>query len=246
MFNLFKKNKITFICSQEAFINAWPPIYSKDVQRPFLKKCNEEYREHQLKQEKNISCPFQKHRNTSKCDGIRDMISCGYLIRLHRDIRISTNGDGVSYKYEVLPTPIDDDQIVSHFQKYQYSDFINTPENALKNVLKINTPWLIGSTDYCFIQTHPSFFGEHRFTVIEGIIDPMKSRQINVIMFWNILEGTEILRAGTPLSQLIPIHRKFLPKLEIISDKNNLAQKIYNREIMKNSTNVYIQNELIL
>jgi hypothetical protein len=240
MFNFFKKNEVTFICSQEPFINAWPPVYSKDLQRPFLKECNREYKENQLKKEKDLSCPFQKHRNTSKCDGIRDMISCGYLIRLHRDIRISTNGDGISYIWNILPTPIDDNQMVTYFQKNQYSDFINTPENALKTLLKINTPWLIGSTDYCFIQTHPSFFGEHRFTVVEGIIDPLKNRQINVIMFWNILEGTEILRAGTPISQLIPIHRKFLPKLKIESDKSNLTQKIYDRETLKNSTNAHI------
>jgi hypothetical protein len=240
MFNFFKRKEVSFICSQEAFINAWPPVYSKDIQRPFLKKCKEEYQQHQIRQEKNVSCPFQKHRNTAKCDGIRDMISCGYLIRLHRDIRISTTGDGTSYISELLPTPVDDNNMVSHFKKYQYSDFINTPENALKTVLKINTPWMIGSTDYCFIQTHPSFFGEHRFTVIEGVIDPLKSRQINVIMFWNVLEGTEILRAGTPISQLIPIHRKFLPKLKIESDKNNLTREVYNREVLKNSTNNHI------
>jgi hypothetical protein len=242
MFNLFKKNKITFVCHQEPFMDSWPPTYSKDVSRPFLKKCHKDYQENQLRHEKNPTCPFKKHRNTARCDGIRDMISAGYLIRLHRDIRISTNGDGESYKFEILKCPTEPNrEDLSGFSKNQYADFINIPENTLKTVLKINTPWLIETRDYCFIQTHPSYFGEHRFTVVEGILDPLKNRQINIILFWHILDGTEILRAGTPIAQLIPIERKFLPKLELKLDKKNLMKESDNIYIAKNSTNTHIK-----
>lgn len=242
MINLFKKNKITFVCHQEPFLNAWPPIYSKDVQRPFLKKAHKAYQEDQLKHEKDITCPFIKHRNTARCDGIRDMISSGYLIRLHRDIRISTNGDGESYKFDILKSVTEPNrEDLSGFNKGQYADFIDIPENTLKTVLKINTPWLIDTTDYCFIQTHPSYFGENRFTVVEGILDPLKNRQINIIFFWHILDGTEILRAGTPIAQLIPIHRKFLPKLELKLDEKNLIKESDNIQIAKNSTNSHIK-----
>ena len=242
MFNFFKKNKITFLCYQEPFLNSWPPIYSKDVPRPFLKKCYKDYKENQLKHEKDRTCPFKKHRNTARCDGIRDMISAGYLIRLHRDIRISTNGDGETYQFEILKSPKEPDtQDLSGFLKSQYADVINIPENTLKTVLKINTPWIIETKDYCFIQTHPSYFGEHRFTVVEGILDPLKSRQINIILFWHILDGTEILRAGTPIAQLIPIERKFLPKLELKLDKKNLMKESDNIDIARNSTNAHIK-----
>jgi hypothetical protein len=242
MFNFFKKNKITFVCHEKPFVNSWPPTYSKDISRPFLKKCHKDYQDNQLKHEKDPSCPFKKHRNTARCDGIRDMISAGYLIRLHRDIRISTNGDGETYQFEILTSGIESKkEVLAGFSKNQYADFINIPENTLKTVLKINTPWLIETTDYCFLQTHPSYFGEHRFTVVEGILDPLKSRQINIILFWHILDGTEILRAGTPIAQLIPIHRKFLPKLELKLDKKNLIQESDNIQIAKNSTNARIQ-----
>jgi hypothetical protein len=238
MFNFFKKNKITFLCYQEPFINSWPPIYSKDLPRPFLKECHKEYQNNQLKDEKNPSCPFKKHRNTARCDGIRDMISLGYIIRLHRDIRITTNGDGESYQWEVLRSEGEQyTEDVSGFARHQFADFIKIPENALKTVLKINTPWLIDSSDHCFIQTHPSYFGEHRFTVLEGVIDTKKTREINIIMFWHILDGTEILRAGTPIAQLIPIQRKFLPTLEVKIDDKNLRKRITNLSIAKNSTN---------
>jgi hypothetical protein len=241
MFNFFKKDKITFLCHQEPFLNAWPPIYSKDVQRPFLKKAHKGYQDYKTKYEKDITCPFVKHRSTARCDGIRQMISHGYLIRLHRDIRITTNGDGVSYQYEILTSSAEPQrEEIAGFSKNQYADFIDLPQNSLKTVLKINTPWLVETNDYCFIQTHPSYFGENRFTVLEAVLDPLASREINIIFFWHILEGTEILRAGTPIAQLIPIHRKFLPKLELKLDTKGVAKKLRYRQILRDSTNMNI------
>lgn len=237
MFNILKKDKVTFACTQSYFTKVWPPVYSKDLQRPFLKKCNEEYKRY-INELKQTKCPFGKARNTARCNGIIDMISTGYIIRLHRDIRITTYGDGEKFFWEKITCDLEPQTTpeVGWFAKDQYADHLNMPPNTLKSVLKINTPWVLYSDDYCFIQTHPSFFGEHRFTVVEGVLDPLKSREINVIMFWHVLDGVETLEAGTPLCQLIPIKRKDLPKLEIVEDYKNMRKNITDFLIVKNST----------
>jgi hypothetical protein len=235
MFNFFKKDKVRILCIDEAFVNAWPPIYSKDLKRDFLSKANEYYKK-DIKREKDPTCPFAKIRNTAKCPGIRDIVNAGYIIRLHKDIRIITNGDGTTLKCETL-IDSSDKKDFGFFNQDQYANFVKTSENSVKTVLKINTPWIFDHKEYCFLQTQPSFFGECRFTVIEGILDPLNSREINIIMFWNVLDGVEILRAGTPISQLIPIKRKFLPKLEIEYDHKNLRQKLINYGTFNNSVN---------
>jgi hypothetical protein len=235
MFNFFKKDKVRILSIDEAVLHAWPPIYARDLKRDFLSKANEYYKK-DIKREKDPSCPFVKIRNTAKCPGIRDLANAGYIIRLHKDIRIITNGDGTTLNCETL-TETNDKKDVGFFNQYQYTDFIKTPENSVKTVLKINTPWIFDHSKYCFLQIQPSFFGECRFTVIEGILDPLNSREINIIMLWNVLDGVEILRAGTPICQLIPIKRKFLPKLEVGYDNKNLKQKLINYSTFNNSVN---------
>ena len=242
MFNIFKKSKVVFICTQEAFKDLYPPIYSKDLQRPFLQKINSDY-QHKAKQP---VCPFRRLTSTAKCDGIRDIISAGYIIRLHRDLKINTNGDGETFTWEKLSCGFEKDVgDIGWFSPGQYADYINLPPQTLRTVLKIHTPWLIETDDFCFIQTHPSFCGEHRFTVVEGILDPLRNRQVNSIMFWHVLQGGEVLKAGTPIAQLIPIHRKFLPELVITTeDKRQLQRKMTNYLIASNATTANVSPSL--
>ena len=48
------------------------------------------------------------------------------------------------------------------------------------------------------------------FAAAHGILDPMQSHEINLQLFWNVLEGETLIRAGTPLAQYIPIKRSEL------------------------------------
>ena len=242
MFNIFKKSKVVFICTQEAFKDLYPPIYSRDLQRPFLQKINSDY-QHKAKQP---VCPFRKLTSTAKCDGIRDIISTGYIIRLHRDLKITTNGDGETFNWERLSCGLEKNEgSIGWFSSNQYADYINLPPQTLRTVIKINTPWIIETDDFCFIQTHPSFLGEHRFTVVEGILDPLRNRQINPIMFWHVLQGEEVLKAGTPIAQLIPIQRKFLPELVLTTeDKRQLQKKVTNYLIASSATTLNVPPSL--
>lgn len=237
MFNLFKNKDVIFSCIDERFLDFYPPVYSKDVQREFLKKCNEDYKK-SLANLKDPSCPFAKVSNTAKCPGILDIINAGYIFKMHRDIRITTNGNMVDFKWESIGRKINPDtECVGYFSPSQFSEYIDIPTNCLKTLIKINLPWVIESSEYCFLQIQPAFLGENRFTVVEGILDPKKGREINAILYWHNLNGSEILTAGTPLIQLIPIQRKFLPEMRLQKDTNNYHQKTIDFNFKRNLTN---------
>lgn len=235
MFNLFKKDKIVFNCINPKLLDFYPPVYSKDISRHFLKKINENHK-NQINLLKNPQCPFAKIFNAARCPGILDMINVGYIFRLHRDIRITTDGNLIDFTSEVIG-PNEGEPDVGYFDQHAFSQHYETPQHSLKTIVKINLPWLVDSTDYCFIQTQPSFLGENRFTVIEGILDPIKSRKINVILYWNVLNGTEILTAGTPLCQLIPIKRNFLPEMILKNDDKKHNKKMMDFNFSKMRTN---------
>jgi len=237
MFNFLKKDKITFSCTNPKLLDFYPPVYSKDIPRHFLKKINENYKNN-LDSLKNPRCPFERIFNTARCPGILEMISSGYIFKLHRDIRITTNGNLVDFKYEILGEKTSDNESdVTYFDQRAFSKYYDGPSGSLKTILKINLPWLVDTTDYCFIQTQPSFLGENRFTVVEGILDPIKARKINVILYWNVLDGTEIITAGTPMCQLIPIKRNFLPRMILKNDTEKYNEKMIDFDFSRRITN---------
>jgi hypothetical protein len=234
MLNLFRKDKVIFSSSDKRFINHYPPIYSKELSRDFLKDLHKHHR-NELDNISKPTCPFVRSMNTARCPGILDMINTGYIFRLHRDIRIRTNGDGKSFFSEVMgyrdPTSPD----VSHFGPEQFGDYYKMPPNTLKTLIKINLPWMIESTNYNLLQTQPSFVEEDRFTVVEGILNPNKGREINIILFWHMLNDTVVLTAGTPICQIIPI--RDTPKFLCKEDTNNLHQKVLDFNYRRFSTN---------
>jgi hypothetical protein len=241
MFNIFKKDKVIFSCIDKKFLNFYPPIYSKDLNRNFIKKCNEEYKKN-IENLKNPMCPFVKVSNTAKCPGILDIINAGYIFKMHRDIRITTNGNLVDFKWESIGRKINENtECVSYFTTPQFSDHIQIPPNSLKTLIKINLPWIISSSDYCFLQMQPSFIEDYRFTVVQGIINPKKAREVNIVLYWHVLNGSEILTAGTPICQLIPIQKKLLPKMIINENSNTYLKDIENFNFKRFITNNNIE-----
>ena len=86
-----------------------------------------------------------------------------------------------------------------------------------------------------------------------GILDPSVSTELNVQAFYNIPKGEYLLKAGTPLAQLIPISEQqfelvvrdknkhdelWLKKKRFIMNftfkiRRNLVQDIYNKHFGK-------------
>ena len=89
-------------------------------------------------------------------------------------------------------------------------------EDSLQSVLKINTFWRVNSSeDIVFLQLPIPYPDHNMFTAYSGIIDCQRHLELNVQMSWHKLEGTHVVKAGTPLCQIIPIPRKLAIDLRI-------------------------------
>jgi len=79
------------------------------------------------------------------------------------------------------------------------------------------------------------YTGESRFTTATGILDPFISCELNIAMYWHVLQGREILKAGTPILQIIPIPRNLIIPEPISSegtDKQKISKSLINLSVI--------------
>jgi hypothetical protein len=211
---------ITFVNTVPGYAEAYPVLEAKSIKHSWIEKNAEQvqnFRQNTLK-----NCPISQFKNAfnstgfiSKCPGIRDFINSGYIVTTPCDFVIETDGDGINFSSADLaqqPSPLDTPAFkISKHPKEQLHDYTSLPQNTLKTVIKVVTGWhLIPNEDYVFLVTTPFYNGEDRFTTAGGIYDPFLDSQINPFLFWHVLKGRELVKAGTPLAQYIPIPRKFV------------------------------------
>jgi hypothetical protein len=140
----------------------------------------------------------------------------GWIVSSWCDIVIETNGDGSSFKsrtalpdkvFPALPSGAAT-RPVGVFPPSVYGSLPSTalPPNTLKSVIKIHLPWVFRLTPGWGLLTLPlEYIKEHRFTAAVGVINPRISQQINPIVYWHVLRGETLIKAGTPLMRIIPI-----------------------------------------
>lgn len=152
---------------------------------------------------------------TKNCPGIKKVINSGWIMRAPADFIIRTSGNGVTFEWLEAKrftkvTPGWSMYIGSHNQ-HQTEIILDNPNTTLKTAVKVDSPWrLKTSSDMLLMQIPISYNNESRFTAATGIIDPRYTPILNVQMFWHVLDGETLVRAGTPLCQYIPIKREDL------------------------------------
>lgn len=226
MFNFFKKKpKIRFINVLPGVAPAYPIYSARELKRDWLERNAKDFNTETKRVKK---CPIHEFSFRGlgfmiNCPAIKEFMNTGYIVPCPFDFAVDTNGDGVTFQASTL-SPADagmqfrpdHDNIIatnalqSH-SKAQFHDYVKVPRNSLKTVLKINTGWNIVPDDnfvYMFSSVH--YNEEDRFTAAAGILDPYISPAINVQLYWHVLQGREIIKAGTPLLQIIPIPRNAL------------------------------------
>ena len=224
MFNLFKKNKpIRFVNTVPGIAEAHPVILAKDLKRKWTEQ---NIKDLQAGNEKIKKCPVGQIKEVLvrtnfiiRCPGIKTFINTGFIMPSPVDFVIETNGDGENFKSEILSilqygnfgskelSPI---RLQVHL-KEQFHNYTPVPRNSLRHVIKLVTGWnVIPDKRYVYLITPPHYGNEDRFTSATGILDPFYDTQINTIMYWHVLNGKEIVKAGTPLLQIIPIPRNLV------------------------------------
>jgi hypothetical protein len=153
---------------------------------------------------------------TKNCPAINKITNSGWIVTAPADFKIKTNGDGVSiewlepYQFNKSSDHSPSSYVVLH-GRLQTEPIVDDPETTVKTVIKLETPWRIdASEDIVLIQMPVTYSNESRFTAAIGILDPRYGHTVNVQLFWKVMNGETIVRAGTPLCQFVPIPRDAL------------------------------------
>ena len=174
-----------------------PLIPAKEVNFKWIDKAREFYKTN------------NHERKTTKCPGIFSVINTGWIHRTYMDVTIKTFGDG-----ERVETTTQMDQLratvqgkligeyVEFHPPYQYGDFRNDTPNTLRTIIKIQTPWWADiPKGYSLLMMPIPYNDDARFTASIGLL---KGKQpLNIQLNWHCLNSTEVIKAGTPIGQMV-------------------------------------------
>lgn len=160
--------------------------------------------------------------STAKCTGMINYTHSGWVLTAYQDFTITTNGDGESFTWE---SPIDQrtltngttcGEYISWHSRDQYADYVGEMPNTLKSVIKVNTPWRVRIPKGYYLQEEPlAYSNEHRFTTAVGLYDCDDGQApLNIQLFWHVLDGVTLIKAGTPLARYILVPKE-QPELEV-------------------------------
>ena len=224
------KSYVRFYSVYPGVESAYPVKRAKDHKHKWLDNLTKDYVK-ELEEVTTSKCPFKQIISTAKCPAIRDITRRGYIVYSPCDIKIVTENNGqniswsTSYSFADVPEL---GQILTFHPPEFLLDHIDHRPDTLKYVLKINLPWRVEcSKDIVLLQSPVQYSSESRFTTASGVLDPSESNQINVQLFWHVMDGIEVIKAGTPLAQYIPIQRKFDPDfiVDVENEKDKLRDK---------------------
>lgn len=215
---------LKFKCFMEGVAEKMPIIPTKEHSFEWFQKAREFYSQ-------NKHLEFQ----TTKCPGITSIFNKGWIHKTYKDFVIKTNGDEVSFVWGSEINQIEKrfigDYITFHSTD-QLSDFYEFPPGTLKTILNIHSPWFVEiPKGYSLLMMPVPYNDESRFTAATGIL---KGNQfLNVQLYWHCLNSTEVVKAGTPLNQMLLIKDDVIAyDIETIEDvesylKENFKSKHY-------------------
>ena len=214
-----KEEKIEFY-HKENLQNTYPIIESKNLKLKWWADARKNFDMHV--KEGALNVPGFSH--IMRCPGIFNLFGYGYIVRLHRDLILIPHERGFEWVMPGVPEYdgelsnkcgiIGNKLMVKYPGKVQALEqssieLLSTPPWASKFMFKINTGWsVIAPKGVRFIMLPIAYPDDFRFTSTIGIIDSSINTQINFQMFWNGTKEETIIKAGTPLGQLIPLTEK--------------------------------------
>lgn len=163
---------------------------------------------------KSLGDGYPSHRvqNVYRCPGIVGMLSMGFVIKAWQDIAITTNGDGVSFEWKT-PVRIGDLMSCDFFKEdvgyHSYESllaYLPPKKETLKSIIKIDSPWLVEAPKNIKFVFMPMLYSDQNvFTTLPGILDHNINNSLNIQLLWHNLNGTHVIKAGTPLAHFFPV-----------------------------------------
>jgi len=226
-----KKSFVRFYSLYPGLAEVHPIIPAKDIKRQWMID----------NQSSSPKCPYHKVINklnnrteypshSANCPGINKLVDTGWVLCAPADFTIKTFGQDKDFQFEVPMLFNEDGHWISAHDPKITECLIDRPNDTLKSLVKIDTPWRIQtSNDVVLIQQHVPYVNQPYFTTANGILDPKYSYEANVQLFWHVLEGSVTIKAGTPLVHYIPVSRKYLQNgfYDFIVDSANEQDKYF-------------------
>ena len=254
MFNLFKKkNKwIRFYSLDTGVVELHPIFPARKLKRKWR---TEALRRETAKEEKK--CPALKAKalwdrmqnmdstgapdslwsHAATCPALDGVMDTGYIIPAPADFIIHIDGSG-NFEWRSETLFYGGRYLTAHIpeQTEGMRHLVNQQKDVLDYTVKVELPWRVQAhKDIVFIQQNIAYWDEERFSVPNGIVDPLYSYEINLQLFWHMTEpGDYIVKAGTPLVQWLPVHRDILASkgVDVVVETAN-ADDIDNNDIME-------------
>lgn len=143
-----------------------------------------------------------KNSTIKKCMPVFDAMSSGYVIKLHSDIYVKYNGVG----YEFKPA-LDSINIIDFHPKKQVENYPFNKE-MYSLLPKITNPWGIKTKSGYSSLIIPPMHRENIIGILPGVVDTDKyNAPVNLPFVINKDRYTGIVKAGTPIAQVIPFKR---------------------------------------
>jgi len=226
LFGWLGKNKktkpyIRFYSLTPGVVDLFPIVRSSTVERPY-----------------RSSQTYEGVPPSKNCPAINKIVGSGWIVPAPADFIIDTNGDGTTiqwlepYRFKRSSDINESSYVVLH-SWHQTDPLVDDPEKTVRTVVKLETPWRVDmSDDYVLLQLPVTYNKESRFTAAIGVLDPEYGYTVNVQLFWNVKEGRTLVKAGTPLCQLVPVLKDALSPgfYDVIIDNATEQDQLKDRE----------------
>ena len=226
--NVFNfKKSIKFYCSLPEIKEKYPIIPARNFHPNWAKQSAHAYKA----LVKNTS-QFSRTTGTIKCPGIKDICSKGYILTSWFDISILTTSNPIEFQYavpqglpEYLKTRNFNKDLIKWFSGDVPQVSIPLPESSLQTLLKISTPWVVSIPKGWSLMIMPiPYPDEPEFTCTHGLLESGNFYEINPIVSIHKRPGEILIKAGTPLCQLVPMKTDTID-VEILDYDSSIEKK---------------------
>ena len=200
LFGSWRKQKpyIRFYSLEPGVLDLFPIVKSSSIKRNF-----------------EDTPDYENIPSVANCPGINKIVSSGWIAVAPADFIIKTYGDGVKLEW-LEPWRFKNgnpghESYVSLHGRAQAEPVLDDPADTVKTVVKLETPWRVEtSDDVVLLQMPVAYNNESRFYAATGILDTRYGHTLNIQLFWKVMQGETLVRAGTPLCQYVPVLRSAL------------------------------------
>ena len=234
--SFFKKSpEFKFYSAVPGVCDEYPIVKSSAHDRKWIKPAVSAFKE----KVDNLDNYDQPVIGIAKCPGVFDIMNIGWIVPAWCDFIIETNCDEQTINWRT-PAMLEGITCGEAFNKPAIS-FMSTvnPTMAIPMkkednpfLVKVNTPWVVDIPKGWALMICPvTYSDDTRFESTTGIITPSTHMEINPQLYWKVKHGKQLVKAGTPLCQLIPI------KL----DNTTFSCSEFSSEQLKNQKKMYFK-----